>query len=263
MRIVCIMKSDTEKAEYFKYEPSLQPPALFGGSQMLKTDISAFATLFKNVLLEENMAIGSPTFVIDGGYILHAATTTSSGLANYGQICGIYVKHITKNCPSAVVILNGYIGKPGTKSQEQARRAMRMSYPDIAFSEQTMVTSSQENFLSHLIAMLKLRLVEAGGRVVQAKDDADLLIVTTALDIELSGNPAILVGTDTDLLVMLIYRNKPNGNAKMLHPSTNISSGKLYEIAAIQKDIGDIQNAVLFAHTVTGGDKTSAIYGRG
>ncbi|KAJ8892475.1 hypothetical protein PR048_005055 [Dryococelus australis] len=230
MRTVCIMKSDTEKAEYFKYELSPQSPTLFDGLHMRKTDKSAFTTLFKKVSPEENMAVDSPTFVIDGGYKLHAATTTWPRLANYGQICGMYVKHITNNYPSAVV----------------ARRAMRRSCPDIVIGEQTMVTNSQEYFLNnennkgHLIVMLKLRLVVADIRVVQSKDDTDVLIVTTALDIELSGNPAILVGTDTDLLVILIYRNRFNGNVKMLHPSTNETSAKLYDIAAIQKDTGDM-----------------------
>ncbi|KAJ8896285.1 hypothetical protein PR048_001629 [Dryococelus australis] len=72
MQIVCIMKSGTEKAEYFKYELSPQLPALFDGPHMRKTDKSAFTTLFKNVSPEENIAVGSPTFVIDGGYLLHA-----------------------------------------------------------------------------------------------------------------------------------------------------------------------------------------------
>ncbi|KAJ8881061.1 hypothetical protein PR048_017534 [Dryococelus australis] len=78
--------------------------------------------------------------------------------------------------------------------------------------------------------MLKLRLVEAGVRVLHAKDDSDVLIVTIALDMEISGNPALLVGTDTDLLVKLIYRNKPNGNVKMLHPSMNKILDKLYRV---------------------------------
>ncbi|KAJ8869049.1 hypothetical protein PR048_030600 [Dryococelus australis] len=136
---------------------------------------------------------------------------------------------------------------------------MRRPCPDIVFGEQTMVATSQEDLLSnknnksHLIAVLKLRLVEAGVRVVQDKDDAD----------SYQGNPAILVGTDTDLLVMLIYRIRPNGSVKMLHPSTNNTSAKLYDIAAIQKDIGDMRSAILFAHAVTGGDKISAVYGKG
>ncbi|KAJ8872128.1 hypothetical protein PR048_025730 [Dryococelus australis] len=112
------------------------------------------------------------------------------------------------------------------KTQEQTWQAMRRSCLDIIF-------------------------------VVQAKDDAGILIVTTALDIELSGNPAILVGINTDLLEQI------NGNVKTLHPSMNKTYVKLYDIDAIQKNIGDMQNAFLFAHAATGSDKTSAIYGKG
>ncbi|KAJ8871354.1 hypothetical protein PR048_027671 [Dryococelus australis] len=58
---------------------------------------------------------------------------------------------------------------------------MRSSCPDFVFGEQIMVTTSQEEFLvnknnkAQLIAILKLRLVEAGVRVVEAKDDAGVL----------------------------------------------------------------------------------------
>ncbi|KAJ8868968.1 hypothetical protein PR048_030509 [Dryococelus australis] len=129
--------------------------------------------------------------------------------------------------------------------------------------EQTMVTTSQEDFFNnkinkgHLIAMLKLHLVETGVQVVQTKDDADVLNSYHCTRCTVSGNPSIIVSTNTDFLVMLIYGNRPNGNVKMLHPSTNITSAKLYDIAAIKKDIGDMQSAVLFVHAVTGGDKTS------
>ncbi|KAJ8890070.1 hypothetical protein PR048_009577 [Dryococelus australis] len=142
--------------------------------------------------------------------------------------------------PHMMVVFDGYSGKPGTKTQEQAQRAMRWPCPDIVFGEQTMATTLQEDVL-----------MEVGDGVFQVKDDADVLVVTIALDIGLSGNPDILVGTDAELLVMLIYRNRPNGYVKMLHPSTNKTSAKLYDIVAIQKDIGDMQSAVLFAHAVT------------
>ncbi|KAJ8877246.1 hypothetical protein PR048_021700 [Dryococelus australis] len=188
-RIVCIMKSDTKK-----YELSTQPPALFDGPHMRKAEKSAFATLFKNVLPEENTTVGSPTFVIDGGYIIHTATTTWPRLANYNQICGMYVKHITNNYPSAVVVFDGY-----KKIQEQARRARRRPCPDIVFGEQTIVTTSQEDFLSN--------------------------------------------------------KNKKGTGIMEIW--------KCCIQVAIQKDIGDMQSAVLFAHAVTGCDKTSAIYGKG
>ncbi|KAJ8882093.1 hypothetical protein PR048_018581 [Dryococelus australis] len=76
MRMVCIMKGDTKKAEYLNYELSPQPPAQFVGSHMRETEKSAFVTLFAHVSPQENMTVDSRAFVIYGGYILHAATTT-------------------------------------------------------------------------------------------------------------------------------------------------------------------------------------------
>ncbi|KAJ8888436.1 hypothetical protein PR048_007926 [Dryococelus australis] len=90
-----------------------QTPTIFDDQYVRKTDKSAFATLFTYVLPEENMAVGTSTFVINGGYILHAATTWPR-LANYYQSWSIYGKHITKNYSSAVVVFDGYSEKPGT-----------------------------------------------------------------------------------------------------------------------------------------------------
>ncbi|KAJ8894998.1 hypothetical protein PR048_000307 [Dryococelus australis] len=98
-----------------------------------------------------------------------------------------------------------------------------------------MATTSQKDFLFnknnkvHLIAMLTLRLVDADVRVVQAK-------------------------------VKLPLRSTwSNGNAKILHRSTSITSAALYDIDAIQNNIGDMQSAVLFVHDFTRSDKTSRL----
>ncbi|KAJ8896286.1 hypothetical protein PR048_001630 [Dryococelus australis] len=173
----------------------------------------------------------------------------------------MYVKHITNNYPSAVVVFDGYSGKPGTKIQKQAR-----SCPDFVFGEQTMVTTPLEEFLinrnnkAQLIAMLKLRLVEAGVRVLFKPKIMQVYHCTRHRDIRESyhtcryqyGSPSYAN-----------YRNRPSVNVKMLRPSTNKTSAKLYDIAAVQKYIGDMLSAVLFAHAVTRCDKTSAISGKG
>jgi len=55
--------------------------------------------------------------------------------------------------------------------------------------------------------MLSQKMVDAVINVKQAETDADSLIVSTALALAESEDlPVIVVGTDTDLLVMLVAR---------------------------------------------------------
>lgn len=107
-----------------------------------------------------------------------------------------------------------------------------------------------------------MRKFEAVGIPVhQAEDDADVLIVKTALKCQQQGKTAVVVGNDTDLLAILIARGQL-GNLFMLHPGTSKTPGKL-SLNEIQEHIGYMKNAVLFSHAISGGDKTSAIFGKG
>ena len=269
MRIVCVLRDDIDKADYFRYELAPTPPALFAGCCMRKTDKSAFATLFNHTTYTEDRLETESTFVIDGGYLLHAATASWPRLATYEDICTIYVRHVALHYPSAVVVFDGYSGHPCTKDAEQRRRAARRSCPDIEFTEHTTTTASQADFLANrrnkarLIEMLAGWFQAAQIQVRQAQNDADTLIIRTALEIELSGKSVVVVGSDTDLLAMLIARTRQDGRVLMLHPGTSKSPAKLYDVPKIQGEIRDMKNALLFAHAVTGGDKTSAIYGKG
>ena len=64
---------------------------------------------------------------------------------------------------------------------------------------------ANSNYKKRLIQMLCEKILLSGIHVKQADADADTLIISTALTIAESENlPVIVVGTDTDLLVMLV-----------------------------------------------------------
>ena len=71
-------------------------------------------------------------------------------------------------------------------------------------------TSQTDSFLanshnkSRLIVMLNGLLNDVGIQTIQAPADADALIVSTALSVAESSKTVIVVGADTDLLVMLV-----------------------------------------------------------
>lgn len=74
------------------------------------------------------------------------------------------------------------------------------------------VPISQEKFLSNrrnkekLINMLMEKLQAVNITAKQARDDADVLIIETAIEESKHGKTAVIVGEDIDLLVILIGR---------------------------------------------------------
>lgn len=72
--------------------------------------------------------------------------------------------------------------------------------------------------------------------------------------------PVAVVGTDTDLLVMLVARATSSTDVYMLCRSNPVT---VFNIHEIQHAIGDTRNHLMFLHAVTGCDTVSAIYRQG
>ena len=92
----------------------------------------------------------------------------------------------------------------------------------------------------------------------QAEADADSLIATTGLTLARS-KPAVVIGTDTDLLVILVSQLTPGMSLYMCGHSPPI----IYDIQVIQNAIGGMKNHLMMLHAITGCDTTSALFGQG
>ena len=128
----------------------------------------------------------------------------------------------------------------------------------------TPTATSQAAFLSNshnkniLIEAVREKMLMFGIRVKQAEADADTLIISTALHVaESAEEPVVVIGTDTDLLVMLVARTTPSTNMYMLCRSNPTT---MYNIHEIQRVIEDTAKHLMFLHAKTGCDTVSAIY---
>ena len=82
------------------------------------------------------------------------------------------------------------------------------------------------------LTKLKLHFLTRGIQVKQASGDADALIVSTVIDEASKGeSPVVLVGNDTDLLVMLITLADPYYKISMMVETNPV---KLYYIPDLQ-----------------------------
>ena len=181
-------------------------------------------------------------------------------------MCQCYIAYILKHYGvGTTTVFDGY-RTVSTKAAGQLRRAKKSTSGDILFDQNMQTTTTQAAFLANnhnkerLIEMLSGLLNQAGIQVKQAQADADALIVSTALSLAAPGKPVVVVGTDTDLLVMLVTLATTNMDLYMLcckNPTT------LYRVHDIQASIGDTSKYLMVLHAITGCDTVSALYRQG
>ena len=110
--------------------------------------------------------------------------------------------------------------------------------------------------------MLGDKLTKTSIKVNHASGDADL-IVQTALKAA-KAYPAVLIGEDTDLLVLVMHYFM---NEKSLYftyeQKQNLQQAKVWNTDHAKQILGKICNGILVIYAFSGCDKTSRIYSEG
>ena len=107
-------------------------------------------------------------------------------------------------------MFDGYPDKPSTKDITHMRLTRGVTSPKVTFNENILCKTKKEVFLSNtdhkrsFLNLLSTKLCENGFTTINAKEDADVLIVQTALELANTCD-VVLIGEDTDLLVLLCY----------------------------------------------------------
>ena len=97
------------------------------------------------------------------------------------------------------------------------RRSKGKKGVSVTFTADMNITVSKEDFLTNnlnkkqFVSLLSRQLESTGSKVFMAKADADLLIVNKAIEAAETRN-TVLVGDDTDLLVLLLHHLLPIEN---------------------------------------------------
>lgn len=166
----------------------------------------------------------------------------------------------------AIVVFDGYDSeRPSTKDMTHQKRAKGKYSPTVTFSEEMKVTYKKDHFLSNVknkqrfINMLSRCLQEKNCQTIHAEEDADALIVQTAIESAKSLN-TVLVGDDTDLLILLCHHASSDGKDLFFQPEAKARSSKnrTWNIKAVKQQLGyDLCQNILFLHAVGGCDTTS------
>ena len=132
----------------------------------------------------------------------------------YYNIIQQYIHYIRKHYGmNVVVVFDGYGNGPSTKDHEHERKAKKSS-PIVIFDETKPVHRNQNDFPNNeinkksFVWLLSQHLQHSGFKADQARDDADTLIVKTALQIATAKESVTVIADDTDILVMLVHHFK-------------------------------------------------------
>ena len=261
---------DTE--DLFRYELCSNPSALFDSSGLLReAQKSSLGTaIWAQGDCSSNERFENVIYVLDGGSLLHR-TPWSFG-STFQQICKEYTNLVERNYGKCHVVFDGYQNGPSIKDVTHQRRTKGLTGTKINFNENTPFKTKKDVFLSNnenkqnFINMLGKVLSEKGCSVVYAEGDADLTIVQTAVKLS-EETEIVVVGEDTDLLVLLIYHSKESSKTIYMKSDVKVKSLKLRKVWNISKTkqvIGcQIKNVLPFLHAFTGCDSTSRINGVG
>ena len=166
-------------------------------------------------------------------------------------------------------MFDGY-GTSLTKDMAHRRRAKGKKGPTVSFTKEMNLTVAKDLFLSdqtnkqQFIEYLAQDLESAGCQVCHATADADVLIVQKAVDSS-ELHDTILVGDDTDLLVLALYHSKPSGHQLYFAPAPKKNSKqRVWDINQTKNDLGTFFcKHILFQHAILGCDTTSRLFGIG
>ena len=161
--------------------------------------------------------------------------------------------------------------KVSAKSMTQQRRASGKAASTVTLTESMPVTLKKDNFLSNhknkqrFLSMPSKALQNVGCITHYANGDADLLIVKTAVESPRTST-TVLVGDDTDLLVLLCYHASEDGYDLYFRPEpkANARGARAWHVKKVKEKLGkEVCRNLLFLHAITGCGTTSRLYGVG
>ena len=183
-----------------------------------------------------------------------------------------YINYVTKRYPKLTVVFDGYPDKPSTKDITHMRRTRGVTSPKVTFNENMLCKTKKEVLLSNtdnkrsFLNLLSTKLCENGCTTINAKEDADVLIVQTALELANTCD-VVLIEEDADLLVLLCYHADIHSNRIYFKSESKQAVARQIRVWDITKTkivLGEEICRLLPAlHAMTGCDTTSRLFGIG
>eukprot|EP00112_Aurelia_sp_Birch-Aquarium-sp1_P004693 Seg1531.3 transcript_id=Seg1531.3/GoldUCD/mRNA.D3Y31 product="hypothetical protein" protein_id=Seg1531.3/GoldUCD/D3Y31 len=209
-------------------------------------------------------------YVIDGGSLFQRLPWKRGD--QLSTILDSYVSYVKKRYGKAVVVFDGYESGPAPKDVTHQRRTGQSTGVEVKFKEDMLLAIKKEIVLANkgnkqrFINMLGQKLEDEGCKVHYSEGDADFDIVKKAFDASANVN-TVVVGDDTDLLILLLYHAKKDTHNIFFCPEQKQNAkkqSKVWDIQLCQRVLeSKICRCILFLHAFLGCDTTSSIFGIG
>lgn len=277
-RLILASNTSEDLPTIFRYELSSYPTSLFDSALMLRQANkpaladAIWSRLSPQVITEKVPCVADVQYVLDGGALLHRVVWPTLGSATFEEVFSLYCNYVTKKYGRPIVVFDGYDNSTvSTKQMTQQRRSSGKVGTTVTFEEDMKVTTKKDVFLANtknkqrFLTMLSRSLSHRQCETRHADGDADLLIVKAAIESARS-RTTILVGDDTDLLILLLFHVDPDGHDLFFipEPKSNSLRRRVWNIKKVQAELGtEVCDNILFLHAVLGCDTTSRVHGIG
>lgn len=134
----------------------------------------------------------------------------------------MHYQYVTGKYGAAVVIFDGYKRSSITDITHQGRAGGKTA-TSVTFSDDMTLSNSSNK--QSFINMLSSYLQKIGCQTHHSQADADLLIVQAAVESARRAN-TVLVGDDTDLLILLCYYTEMSAEELFFQPEPRANSTK-------------------------------------
>ena len=190
-----------------------------------------------------------------------------TGFPTCKDICDLYCNYVTQKYGGAIVVFDCYTSS-STKDMTQQRRAGGKTGTTVTFSDDMKVTMKKDHFLSNssnkqfFINMLSSYLQTRNSQTRHSQADADPLIVQTSVESARRIN-TVLVGDDTDLLILLCYHTELDAFELFFKPEPKANSIKrrVWNMKVLKEKLSqEVCSNTLFIHAILGCDTTSHLY---
>ena len=266
-RLVIAAQTDLEQA--LSFELCTIPKSLFETPELLhEAQKSSLAdTLWTKAKPDQVSLPRQAKYILDGGALLHRVPWMRG--TSFASIVKSYLDYVMKHYGKAIIVFDGY-EQFTTKGMTHLRRSKGKKGTSVSFTLDMNLTMTKDAFLQstsnkqQFIKLLSDELSNHGCQVFHDKADADLQIVQKTID---SANSAetILVGDDTDLLVLLLYHAPLDKHDVYFAPEPKRNTrNRIWNIKKVKKTLGSfLCKHILFLHSLLGCDTTSRLYGIG
>lgn len=271
-RLITVVQTSDELEAAFKHELCSYPAALFESPLLLReAHKPALADAIWDLCgpdVPADIPDNVTQHVLDGGALLQRIPWCRG--STYSDICHQYTEYVSKKYGNAIVVFDGY-ESTNTKDMTHQRRSKGNVGATVTFRPDMPLTMKKDQFLANrqnkqrFIFLLSEKLQKKNCKTYHAAGDADFLIVMKAVE-SATITTTVLVGDDTDLIVLLCYHASLQSHDLFFcpEPKKNTKKRRVWNIKATKQLLGpEICQHILFLHAVLGCDTTSRLYGIG